>query len=122
MKNTGPQAFFYPDEEYTDDDCPENQPVENLTPRDHKSIIEEYRRLALGVVLRDGLALENYPGLDDDEEIVLAAISQNAEAFKLASDRLKESEKIFIAAVKKDINVNIYGPRKLRARYQYSKI
>jgi hypothetical protein len=85
-----------------------------LVQEDSKKMYEKYRQLAIKTVSMNGLVLENYPGLCDDKDVVLAAVRQNADAFAFASKKLRDDEDVFIAATTKNWSANIFGSRRLR--------
>ncbi|MBP7058763.1 DUF4116 domain-containing protein [Candidatus Gracilibacteria bacterium] len=92
--------------------------IPSLKRPDEKKIFQEYRRLALGAVRMDGMVLENYPGLWDDKEIVIAAIRQNTKAFAFASDRLKDDEEVFTMVLNITPLDCRYGSKRLQNKYQ----
>ena len=53
----------------------------------------------LEAVMIDGRALERNAAWKDENDIVLAAVSQNGLALRFASDRLKDENNIVFAAV-----------------------
>ena len=92
--------------------------IPSLKHPDGKKMFAEYRRLALGAVRMDGMVLENYPGLQDDREIVIAAIRQNTKAFAFASDRLKDDEEVFTMVLNITPLDCRYGSKRLQNKYQ----
>ena len=56
----------------------------------------------LEAVQIDGLALERNATWNDENDIVLAAVSQNGLALRFASGRLKDNYDIVLAAVSRD--------------------
>ncbi len=97
----------------------EKRKAPSMAYKDAKVIFQEYRLLAKRAVRINAMALGNYPGLEDDEEIVIEAIKQNADAFYFASDRLKNTEKVFLTAVQKNKDTAAFGSVRLRKKYGY---
>ena len=63
---------------------------------------DEYKNDAIVAVSNDGLDLENFEELQDDDDVVMAAVKNNGGALQFASERLRADKDIVIAAVKND--------------------
>ena len=59
------------------------------------------RDKALVEVKENGMKLKNYPAFNNDEEVVLAAVSKDGFSLEFASERLKNDKKIVLAAASK---------------------
>ena len=59
---------------------------------------------ALKKIKKDGLELNNFKELQNDKEVVLAAVQQNGLALEFASDKLKADRKVVLAAVQQNGN------------------
>ena len=97
--------------------------VPSMVPKDATKVYESYRQLAIKRVAMDGMTLEDYPGLADDKDVVMAAVKQNGEAFRFASVKLRDDEDVFIAAIKsteKGWMANIYGTYRLRTKHGFA--
>jgi hypothetical protein len=84
-----------------------------------KMLHDQYRETALWAVGMDGMALESYPGLQDDLEIVLTAVNQNPEASAFISARMTDNEDVFKVAIKGSEYANMYFTRRLRFKYGF---
>ena len=69
-------------------------------------------------VREDGLALRNMRELNDNHEIVMAAVRQNGNAIAYASDNLKRTREIILAALKTDDVFKLLPPD-IRANREY---
>ena len=82
---------------------------------------------AIQVVRYNGLALKNFPELNNDEEVVEAAVRANGRALEFASERLKDNERIALLAVSEDIRAFDFVSPRLKAdpaflkKYDYYK-
>ena len=61
-----------------------------------------FKNDAIVAVSADGLDLENFEELQDDYDVVMAAVNNNGGSLQFASERLRADKEIVIAAVKND--------------------
>lgn len=66
-----------------------------LALRDAESMRKEYRLMAMKRVKEDGMLLSEYPELNEDREIVVAAIRSNAGAYKFAGPILRDDDELY---------------------------
>lgn len=96
-----------------------NLDKENLRyVKPHTSI---YRKLALATVKKEGLFLRELVSLQDDEEIVLAAVKSDADVYSMTDSMIRENKKIALEACAKKggnlehVAVNLRGDREVVA-------
>jgi predicted nucleic acid-binding Zn-ribbon protein len=73
-----------------------------------------FKNDAIVVVSNDGLDLENFEELQDDDDVVMAAVKNNGSALQFASERLRADKEIVIAAVKNDPYVIVFASEELQ--------
>lgn len=66
--------------------------------RREQEVLKDKRKM-LGILKLDGLMLECFSELKDDEESVLVAVAQSGRALKYASERLLNNKKVVKSAV-----------------------